>query len=45
MTKPSRETWIWVGGALLVVVAVLAWIWFDRPPENLLPDQYGFGVL
>jgi hypothetical protein len=43
--KPSRETWIWVGGALLVVAAVLVWLWFDTPPENLLPAQYRYGVM
>lgn len=34
-----------VAGAAAVVVAVLAWLWWTAPAENLLPEQYGFGVL
>ncbi len=43
--SPSRDVWIWVGGALVVVALVLVWLWHDRPPENLLPQQYGYGIL
>jgi hypothetical protein len=45
VVSPRRDVWIWIGGAAIVVLGVLAWLWFDQPPENVLPDQYGFGVL
>lgn len=41
----TRDLLVWVGGALLVVGLVLAWLWFDRPEEDLLPQQYRYGVL
>jgi type VI protein secretion system component VasF len=40
-----REVYVWMGGALLVVALVLAWLWFDRPRQDLLPQTYGYGVL
>lgn len=40
-----REIAIWAGGALLIVLGVLAWLWFFRPEENLLPQQYNYGIL
>ena len=45
MSPSTREVVIWVGGALCIVVAVLAWLYFSQPEENLLPEQYRFGVL
>lgn len=45
MQSSSKDVVIWVGGAVAVVVAVLVWLWFDRPPENLLPQTYRYGVM
>lgn len=45
MDPKRRELMAWVGGALFVVLAVLAWLWFDRPEEDLLPEQYRYGIL
>lgn len=35
----------WMGGALIVVLGVLLWLWFDTPEAELLPETYRFGVL
>lgn len=44
--SPSRkELLIWLGGALLIVLAVLLWLVLTAPEENLLPEQYQYGVL
>lgn len=45
MDATRNELLIWGGGAVVVVLAVLGWLWFDQPPENLLPQQYRFGIL
>lgn len=36
---------VWAGGALLIVLGVLAWLWLTQPEENLLPQQYRYGIL
>jgi hypothetical protein len=41
----KRELVAWVGGALLVVLAVLIWLWFDQPEPEVLPNTYQYGVL
>jgi hypothetical protein len=40
-----RDVFVWVGGALLIVAGVLVWLWLSRPEENLLPEQYRYGIL
>ncbi len=45
MTRLSMETWAWIGGAGLVVLGVLFWLWFDQPEPEVIPNTYGFGVL
>jgi len=35
-----RDGLPWLLGALLVVAAVIAWLWLTRPEENLLPTVY-----
>lgn len=30
----------WIIGALLVVIAVLLYLWFTAPPDNPLPHVY-----
>ncbi len=41
MQQPGvKDLAIWVGGALLIVAAVLVWLWVTAPEENLLPEQY-----
>lgn len=45
MDPARRETVAWVGGALLVVLGVAAWLWFDQPEPELLPQTYQYGVL
>lgn len=41
----SRDVAWTVAGALLVVLGVLAWLWWTAPAENLLPEQYRYGVM
>jgi hypothetical protein len=47
--SPVNPTWrdllIWGGGALAVVLAVLAWLWLTTPADNPLPGQYRYGVM
>lgn len=45
MTPDRRDVIVWVGGAIAIVAAVLLWLWWTRPEENLLPSQYNYGVL
>jgi hypothetical protein len=45
MASLRRDLLIWGGGALLVVLGVLVVLYLTAPKENLLPDQYGFGIL
>ncbi len=45
VTDTQKDMLIWVGGAAAVVVAVLVWLYWDQPPENLLPKTYRFGVM
>ena len=35
-----RDVAVWLGGALLIVVGVLVWLYVTAPEENLLPEQY-----
>lgn len=35
-----RESLPWIIGALLVVLAVLLFLWWTRPPDNPLPAVY-----
>ena len=35
MAKKSRKTWLWIVGALLLLLAGIAW--FMRPPKNTIP--------
>ena len=35
-----RETLPWILGALVVVGAVVAYLWLTAPEENLLPHVY-----
>ncbi|MDP6932846.1 MAG: hypothetical protein QGG40_08005 [Myxococcota bacterium] len=37
----TRESLSWIGGALLVVVGVLTWLWMTRPTDNPLFGIYG----
>ena len=44
----SKDVLIWFGGALLIVVAVIAVLWLTAPEEDTLPSEYaeqGTGVL
>ena len=36
----NRETLPWILGALLVVLGVIAVLWFCLPEENTLPSDY-----
>lgn len=45
MTSTSREVLLWAGGALLVVLGVVAWLVLTSPAVDLLPVQYRFGIL
>lgn len=36
----DREILYWVLGAVLVVAAVTAWVWWAVPPENPLRSVY-----
>lgn len=45
MACPDREILLWVSGALLVVLAVIAWYVATAPGVDLVPEQYRFGVL
>jgi len=41
-----KDVWIWVGGAALIVIGVVAFLYFTAP-DNTLPDTYGeqgFGI-
>jgi hypothetical protein len=47
MSEPSssnRDLWIWVGGAVVVVLGVVAWLVFSTPEINPLSHQYRYGV-
>jgi len=35
-----RDVAVWLGGAILIVVGVLVWLYVTAPEENLLPEQY-----
>jgi len=41
----KRDLIIWGGGALLVVLAVLAWGWWTAPEQGVLPSEYRYGVM
>lgn len=41
----SKDTWVWIGGALLVVVGVVLWLVLTAPETNTLAETYRFGVL
>lgn len=46
MSETKRDLMIYGGGALLVVLGVLTFLWFTAP-EPTMPDNYaeqGFGV-
>jgi hypothetical protein len=45
MSPLPRDRLIWGGGALLVVLAVLAWLWITAPDDAVLPEQYRYGVM
>lgn len=45
MSQTQREMLLWIGGALFIAAAVLAWMWLSQPADNALPTQYGFGIL
>jgi hypothetical protein len=40
-----NETLAWVGGALLVVLGVVVWLWLDSPEPEVMPNTYQYGVL
>ncbi len=41
----KRDTLIWIGGALLVVLGVALWLVLTAPEGNALAESYRFGVL
>ncbi len=45
MTPLRRDLLLWGGGAALVVLAVLTWLWLTAPDQSVLPEQYRFGVM
>jgi len=45
VTPLQRDLLIWGGGALVVVLAVVAWLWITAPDEGVLPEQYRYGVM
>jgi len=45
MASMNRDILWWVGGALLVVLAVVVWLVLTSPVVDLLPEQYRFGIL
>ncbi len=45
MTPLRRDLLFWGGGALLVLLAVVLWLWLTAPDEAVLPEQYRYGVM
>ncbi|MFH1464027.1 MAG: hypothetical protein ABIO70_06560 [Pseudomonadota bacterium] len=45
MNPTRRDLLIWGGGAVAVVLVVLAWLWLTAPADNPLPGQYRYGVM
>lgn len=44
----NKDLLIWFGGALLIVLAVVAILWITAPEEDTLPGDYavqGTGVM
>ncbi|MFT5582488.1 MAG: hypothetical protein ACI9VR_000064 [Cognaticolwellia sp.] len=41
----SKDLWLWIGGALLVVAGVGLWLVLTAPESNTLAETYRFGVL
>ena len=36
----AGEAAVWIGGALLVVLGLLTWVWFTGPTVDVLPLVY-----
>jgi len=45
VNQNRRDLLLWGGGALLVVIAVLAWLFLSAPESNPLSEQYWHGVM
>ncbi|HJN75028.1 MAG TPA: hypothetical protein QGF58_13960 [Myxococcota bacterium] len=43
-----KDVLIWVGGAALIVIGVVALLWWTADEDNTLPETYaeeGYGIL
>jgi hypothetical protein len=36
-----RDDLPWILSALVVVLGVIAYLWWSRPPDHVLPEIYG----
>ena len=41
---PWREVVIWIGGGLLIAAAVVGYLWWTAPEDDVLPRTYQYGV-
>lgn len=37
----KKDVLVWIGGAALIVLGVIAFLWYTAPADNTLPDTYG----
>ncbi len=40
MSEPTQHSFAWLAGALVVIGAVVLYLWLTAPEDPILPDTY-----